>query len=381
MSDAIRDGDKPPIDGRWFVWGIALILVAATVALFVFTENQQGRSDRFDGQAVGVRVGAVERLEFSDLIEAIGTARANESVTITARVSESVQTVNFEDGQWVEAGAVLVELTNSEELAQVSEAKANYREARQQYDRVADLVANGTVSRATLDERTREVEATRFRLSAAEARAADRVIRAPFAGLLGLRTVSPGALVSPGTAITTLDDITLIKVDFSIPERFMAALSPDQAITTRTAAFAGRDFNGIVRTVNSRVDPVTRSVIVRAEVRNDDLSLRPGLLMTVRLSNNQRTSLAVPEGALAPQGDEQFVYVMEGESQVRRIQVSIGKRQAGYAEITSGLSGNERIVVSGTMRLRDGAVVNVVGEEEARRGDDGQLSVGGGGGE
>src|SRR5690606_19131515 len=127
------------------------------------------------------------------------------------------------------------------------------------------------------------------------AQLSDRVITAPFDGVLGLRQVSPGSLVTPGTAIATLDDVSIIKLDFSVPETLIAALAPGQAVTALSAAFPGETFEGVLRTIDSRVDPVTRSVMARAELPNPERKLRPGMLLTVDVRRAPRQALALPE--------------------------------------------------------------------------------------
>ena len=342
---------------------LALLIAATAVAAggaYLLTVDTGDRGPGPGERVVTVQTAAVDYADFADVIEAIGTAQANESVTVTARVSETVQRVNFDDGMLVERGDVLLELTSEEEQAQLAEAQANLREAERQYDRIADLVRRGNASKSSLDAQERQVAETRSRIAAAEARIADRVIAAPFAGILGLRRVSPGTLVEPGTTITTLDDVSLIKLDFSIPERFIAALAPGQQVVGLAAAYPNRDFLGEVRTVDSRVDPITRAVTVRAEIPNPDAAIRPGMLMTVRVISRQRRVLSVPERALVPVAEQQFVFVVDTDNTVRRVQIDIGTRRPGTVEVLSGLAEGDRVVTAGTMRLRPGARVRVM---------------------
>lgn len=301
---------------------------------------------------------------FADIIEAIGTARANESVTITAQISDTVKEVHFSDGGSVEAGTILVTLTNVEERANVSAALANYTEAKQQFDRTKTLVDQGNLSQASMDAATSALNQARGQLNAARARAGDYVISAPFAGVLGLRQVSPGTLVSPGTAVTTLDDISVIKLDFSVPERFISTVAPGQEIVAGAAAYPGREFRGLVTTIDSRIDPITRAVIVRAEIENSDSALRPGMLLTVDLVSNLTEAVSLPEKALIPIGDDQFVFLVTAGGTAERTEVTIGRRYGDRVEILSGLSEGDLVVTAGTMRLRPGAPVRIQSEEE-----------------
>ncbi len=292
-----------------------------------------------------------------DRIEALGTARANESVTLTAKVTETVARVAFEDGDLASEGQVLVDLTGRAEVASLEEAQANYTEALQQYRRQVELVEAGTIARSQLDTLVATRDAAKARMDAIRARLSDRVIVAPFAGLLGFRQVSPGTLVTPGTPIATLDDVSVIKLDFSVPERFLSTLAVGQDIQAKSAAWPGQAFTGRVSSVGSRVDAVTRTVTVRAEIPNPDLQLRPGMLLTVDLLLPPRPALVIPELALIQVGSQQSVFRVDAEGAVAQVPVRSGARRRGEVEIVEGLSAGERIVVEGTVKLRSGARV------------------------
>lgn len=311
-------------------------------------------------RATPVTTAPLSRRVFVDTIEALGTARANESVVITAQVTESVSRVRFEDGDVVAAGDVLVELTSREESAQLDQARASFDEAQRQFDRTRELRREGTASQATLDERTAARDAARARLDELHARMRDRLVRAPFAGVLGLRAVSPGTLVQPGDAITTLDDIDTIKLDFSVPERFLSVLATELPVRARAAAYRERVFEGRVRAIDTRVDPTTRAVRVRADLPNPERALRPGMLLTVELEANRAERLALPEQAIVPAGSAQRVFVLDGGERVREVAISTGRRSEGMVELLSGLDGSETLVVEGGSMLRPGALVRVV---------------------
>lgn len=343
---------------------VAVLLVIGAGGYLLYQGQKAGSPRRGGGGAVSVEAKRVERAIFADTIEAIGTAQANESVTLTARVSETVQRVNFSDGDFVEEGDILLEMTRREETAQLAEARAALREAEQQYERTIDLVQRGNASKAVLDQRVRDVAAAESRVAAAEARVEDRVIRAPFKGLLGLRLVSEGTLVAPGEPITTLDDVSVIKLDFSVPEAFYSIVEKGQPIRARTAAFPSEAFLGQVATVNSRIDPVTRSVTVRAEIPNPDARLKPGMLMTVRLISAEREGLSVPENALVPVGGQQYLFVVEDDQTVTRRAITIGNREPGRVEVTEGVREGELVVTKGTVSLRPGLPVRILNQTD-----------------
>ncbi|MCX7563406.1 efflux RND transporter periplasmic adaptor subunit [Xanthomonadaceae bacterium XH05] len=306
-----------------------------------------------------VTIGDVVHVEWQDEIQALGTAQANESVTLTAKVTETVTRVNFQDGDFVEAGTVLVDLSGRAEVAQLEAAQATFVEARQQYERLAELVKQGTIPRSQLDTQLSVRDAARARADAIRAALADRIITAPFAGVLGFRQVSPGALVTPGTVIATLDDIRTIKLDFAVPEAYFGRIAPGLTIRARSEAFRDRLFEGTVTAVGSRVDPLTRAVTVRAEIDNPDTLLRPGMLLSVRLLEPARNTLAIPEIAVVQVGQRAFVYRLDAEDRVSQVEVRLGARRRGEVEVLEGLSAGERIVVEGTVKLREGAKVRI----------------------
>lgn len=311
-----------------------------------------------------VLVHTVAASEWVDRIQALGTARANESVTLTAKTAETVARVNFSDGQQVEAGAVLVEMTDRTEVAQLKEAQAAYSEAEKQYERLRGLVKQGTVTQSQVDQQLAARDSARARMEAIRVRLSDRVVTAPFAGVLGFRTVSPGTLVQPGTVITTLDDITTIKLDFSVPETFLAALAPGQAIDAKSAAYPGQVFKGVVTSLDSRVDPLTRAIVVRAQIPNPERLLKPGMLMSVEVINRPRNSLSVPEVSLSALRERMFVYRVDAQNVAHEIEVRIGSRRTGEVEIVEGLAAGDRVVTDGLVRMRDGIAVNIVAPTE-----------------
>jgi membrane fusion protein (multidrug efflux system) len=299
----------------------------------------------------------VAPVEWRDSLEALGTASANESVTLTAKVSETVRKVGFDSGDIVRAGDVIVDLSSGAQLAGLEEARAAYQEAERQLARGQELAQKQLISASQLDTQRATRDAAKARMDVVRAQLSDRVITAPFDGILGLRRVSPGTLVTPGTPIATLDDISLIKLDFTVPERFLAVIAKGQDVAARSDTYPEREFAGRVASVDSRVDPVTRSVTVRAEIPNPDRLLRPGMLLSVRLYQAPRQALVVPEIAVIQVGTEAFVYRVAGDETATRAKVTLGARRRGEVEITSGLADGDTIVTEGAVKLRDGARV------------------------
>jgi membrane fusion protein, multidrug efflux system len=182
---------------------------------------------------------------------------------------------------------------------------------------------------------------------------------------VGLRRISPGTLVEPGDTIVTLDDIDPIKLDFTVPETQLAMLAPGQQVTARSAAFRERAFSGRIATLDTRVDPITRAVTVRALVENPDQLLKPGMLLTVTVAGAERTALRIPEEALVPEGQQQFVYIVGRDNVVERRPIQIGIREPGFVEVRSGLKADERVITEGTIKVRPGQKVELM--QEARQ--------------
>ncbi|HKK03893.1 MAG TPA: efflux RND transporter periplasmic adaptor subunit [Gammaproteobacteria bacterium] len=298
---------------------------------------------------------AVERM-LVDEVEALGTTRAREAVEITPRISSVITAIRFREGQSVEAGQVLVELDNAEERAALAEAEARVIDSRAQFRRARELLDTATVSESQVQQLEATMNADEARLRAAEARFEQTLVRAPFAGKIGLRQVSPGSLVSPGDVITTLDDLSRVRLDFTVPETFLGVLDTGLEISARSVAFEGRAFDGTVTTVDTRVDPVTRAITIRAELPNDHGLLKPGMFLTVKLAGQSRARVVIPEGALVPEGDRQEVYLVR-DDRAWRTRVVIGRRLRGEVVVLEGLRAGDTVVVEGTQKVADGGRV------------------------
>ena len=333
------------------------LLVACACTLAACSSKDPTADGRPAAQAIPVTTTVIQPVEWIDTIEAVGTTKARESVTLSAKITETVRKVNFSDGQRVDAGDVLVEMTSGQQVAALAEAQATYKDAERLMKRNDDLVRQGTVSKQVADTARATHDSSQARVALLRAQLADRVVTAPFSGVLGLRQVSVGALVSPGTVITTLDDIDTVKLDFGLAERYFAYLQPGLELTATSVAYPGRKFTGRITSIDSRVDPVTRAILVRAELPNPDHALRAGMLMTVSVLQAGREVLALPEIAIEQVGPGSFVYRVTPDMTVERVEVALGARQDGKVEVIRGIEAGTRIVVDGTVKLRDGSTI------------------------
>lgn len=304
---------------------------------------------------------AVKLSKFVDETEALGTAKANEAVDITAKATNRVVAVRFREGEFVKQGAVLIEFDGAEARANLASAEASLRDTQSQYQRSRELFQSKALSESDLIQLEAKMLTSRAQVEAAQARVNDTVIRAPFSGRMGLRAVSVGSLVTPGQVISTLDDISVIKLDFTVPETYLSAVSEGEHIEARTAAYLGEVYSGRVSSVATRVDPVSRSVVVRALIDNKSQRLKPGMFMTVHLTRSQDNVVLIPEQALVPESSKQFVYTVNGDT-ASKVGVIIGRRRPGMVEIQQGLKVGDQIVIEGGEKLTDGAKVKVGGK-------------------
>lgn len=327
------------------------------LALLAGCAGKPEAAARRQGEAVPVTAQVVQPTQWNDTLQALGTAKARESISVTAKVSEIVDRVHFESGQQVAAGAPIVTLRGQAQQAALSQAQATFAEADQLYKRQRELATQRLVSSATLDTQKAIRDSAEARVAEMQSEIGDRRVRAPFAGVLGIRQVSPGSLVTPTTVIATLDDVERMHVDFQVPEVELAALSTGDKVSATSVAWPGRTFEGEVSTIDARIDPATRAVTVRADFANADHALRPGMLLDVRLFRPERPALVVPEIAVVQVGRDSYVYRLKNDDTVERADVVIGARRSGVVEIRQGLQAGQRIVVDGTGKLRPGLKV------------------------
>lgn len=349
------------------VFLLMLVGVAAlSYMVFAKVAEEPARGGGFRGGFGGtpiVGLSTVDLQVIADEIESVGTSVANESVDLTAKVSETVFAVNFEDGDFVERGQVLVELVKADEASRLAEAQANVDDAERQYARIENLAGQNLVADNEQDLAQTTLETAQARLEGVLVAMEDRLVRAPFSGFLGFRNISEGSLLTPGTVITTLDDVSTIKLDFTIPEIYLADISVGQEIQAESIVYDDKTFQGSISVVGSRIDPVTRGVSVRAAIDNTELLLRPGMLMTVSLALNEKPALVVPERSVIASQGIQYVFVVGSDNKVVRTAVELGRRRNGLVEVVAGLEQGQEVVSEGTVRVRPGQTVQPQGRE------------------
>lgn len=311
-------------------------------------------------RTVTVEAKAAQYRDLETLVEAIGSTRARRAVEITPLAAGRVVAINFRAGKSVEAGELLLRLDDDIQRADLVEAQARVTAAAKALDRARALKKTSAVADATVDKLVAELAIAQADKDRAARRLHDRTVIAPFAGIVGFSNVELGARIKEGETVTTLDDLSLLEVELSLPESLFGRIERGQRVIADAAAYPGRAFEGTIETISSRVDPQSRSFKVRALVSNSDLVLPAGMFMHISVVLDAQRALVVPEEALVVDGTTAFVFaiVEEGKNErAERRTVSIGRRAFGVVEIVSGIEPGMAVVTRGVQKVRDGSLV------------------------
>ena len=292
-------------------------------------------------------------------ITTVGSLRSDEAVIVRPEIAGRVAEIAFKEGQRVTKGQVLIRLDDSVQRADLERARANLTLSKSKYERAVDLRAKGFISGQAKDEAENTLKVAQADAELAAARLAKTEIRAPFGGIIGLRSVSVGDYVKEGQDIVNLEEIDPLKADFRVPEVFLSQVKAGQVLQVTMDALPDRTWPGQVYAINPLVDANGRAIAIRAQVPNADGKLRPGMFARVRLLTSEaRDSLMIPEESIFPVGDDKFVYkVVDGRAM--RQKVDIGLRREGKVEILGGLTAADTVVTDGIVKLRDGALVRL----------------------
>ena len=309
---------------------------------------------------VTVESAKVQRVALPQTLSAVGSLLSDESVVLRPEVGGRIVRIGFREGERIAAGTVLFQLDDALPRAELEQALANLALAESQAQRAQELQQQGFISAQARDEAENKLKVAQAAVSLSRARLARTVIRAPFDGVITLRSVSVGDFVREGQDLVGLESVAALKVDFRVPEMLLARVSVGQALQIGIDALPGVQAEGRVYAINPIVDAQGRSVVLRARIENPTDAMRPGMFARLRLLlQEQADSLVVPETALVPEGTNQFVYRIE-EGRAQQVRVEIGQRRDGQVEIVSGLAADDEIVTAGQLKLRPGAAVRVV---------------------
>jgi membrane fusion protein (multidrug efflux system) len=344
------------------------LLLLSCLSLCACDKAEGGKSEPAKAAAsrpaVAVEMAEVATATLSRQIVAVGSVRSDESVTLSPEIAGRIARVGFEEGRPVSRGQVLFELDDAVHRAQLAQARADDGLARRNYQRGLELFERKLISQQERDTLASAQDVAAASLALAEAQLAKTRIVAPFAGIAGLRQVSPGDYVNPGLALVNLEAVSSVKIDFRVPELALPQLSAGQPLDIEFDAWPGERFRGEVYAIEPRVADTTRSVGLRARLANPEGRLRPGLFARVRLQTGVREQVVViPEQAVFPRGEQQFVYVV-GEGMAKEREIKLGQREPGRVEVTEGLKAGETIITSGLQKVSNGAKVVAAAAEQ-----------------
>ena len=367
MLDLFFPANGSKIDSSIFSRVMRAVLLASL--LFVVAGCKKGAKGPggppggFAAQVVAVKAG---RQPVTERLSIVGNVMANETVDLKSEVDGRVVAINFEEGQRVEAEQLLVEINSGETEAMLAEAEANQRLAQSKWDRSKELLQTKAVSKQEADESKATYDMTAAKVSQMREMLRNMKVKAPFAGVIGARHISPGQVVTKSTVIATLADFDVVKIEGNVPERLLAQAKVGQKIALSIAAFPGESFDGEVYFIAPQVDPVNRTGLVKAKVANGDLRLKPGMFASADLTLKVReNAVVIPEAALMPEGEKFAVFIVDETMTAQVRPVKPGVRIAGRVEILEGLSGGETVVVEGWQKARPGGKVKLAPDEKA----------------
>lgn len=343
------------------IW-VFLILLAGFCAYLLVPKAQTSGKQKSADQAVMVKTEHVSTHRIAREIDALGNAMSFASARLVASSSDYLVELHVEEGQLVKQGQLIARFNDTEEAARLAELKVQLSEQSRQLARLKNLTKSQASAISLYDEQNAKVEATQAQIAALQAKISELTIRAPFNGMLGLRQVSQGAYLTSGTEITTIDDLSRIRVEFSVAEQYLSDIKTGMKVTGSSAAYRNEKFTGTVSAIDPRIDEVTRTVRIRAIVDNPALKLRPGMLLKMLVTLQEADVLEISEKAILPLQSRNFVFVVGKDQKVQQVAIETGQRRPGSVEVVSGLKAGDEIVTEGAQKLRTGVLVERVGQ-------------------
>jgi len=302
-------------------------------------------------------------------IKAVGSVEAVNGIEVANEVPGVIEEINFESGDTVERGDVLVRLNAEIDEAALRTRRAEAQLAAQEFERIADLLPKRAVSQSQYDQAKANYDAARARVNEAEAQLSKKIIRAPFDGTLGIRMVDQGEYIATGTPIVEINMLDPIYVDYTLSEKDLPSVATGYPVIATVAAVPEQTFKGKVSAINTSINPQTRTVRVRATLANPRNSLRPGMFATIQTRQPEdREVVTVPRTAISYNTYGDFVFVVakndKGDLTVSRRTITAGETRDTRAAVLSGLKAGETVVAKGLLRLRDGQKVEIQKDEQ-----------------
>lgn len=346
---------------------IAIAIAAILLVGFAWMAFQrmggQGQGWSSPPPAVETVIAGVEPVQAE--VSAIGTLEADQSIVVTPEISGIVTSIDFEDGQRLEQGDLIVTLNDEDLKARLQQAEAQLTLSQANFERARKLVSRGSGTKRSRDEALNALKSAEAQRALAQAALDKGTIRAAFSGIVGLRQVSLGQYVTPGQPIATLADVDNLRIDFRVSEIYLTEVEKGQTVDITFDALPGETFRGTVSAIDPVIDVEGRAIKVRALLANNEGRLRPGLFGRVKIVTQTRDSIVVPEQAIiSTAGSDatgsKAVFVVSEDGKAHMRPVELGVRQPGKVEIRSGVKEGERVITAGQMKVRDGAPVQPI---------------------
>ena len=352
----------PPSSKRWLGIAAVAVLLVGAVAWWGLSGSTNATTGAKGKGPVGfpVETAVAKAMKTTSDIPAVGSLRSDEHVQIAPEIAGRIAEIRFKEGEPVKQGDILVKLDDALAQADVADAEARFSFQKANFERAESLARTRNIAERTHDEARQNFETARATLELARVRLAKHTILAPFSGVVGIRTLSAGAFVAIGTTVVNLEKIDVLKLDFKIPEIFLADVRVGQTVDVGVDALPKRAFQARIYAIDPLVDVNGRALQIRARLDNPEGVLRPGLFARVLVKGRtEREVVLVPESAVVPRAGETFIFRVEDGKAVES-KIEVGSRRSGMVEITSGLMDGSTIVVAGHQRLKNGAIIDVV---------------------
>jgi membrane fusion protein (multidrug efflux system) len=344
---------------------LILLLLLGITAFYKMAEKGEHAQSQQGFPPVMVETIRIDPEPLENKISAVGSILSNESVTVKPEVSGKINFIGFEEGEYVEKGKVLFQLDAELLDAELQEVKANYDYAGRQYERAKKLKKDGVIPVEEFDERFRAYRNAQSRLNTLSTRLKKHKILTPFSGRVGSRMVSIGDYLAVGDPMVHLEDLSVIKVEFYVPQRYIQKINNGQLVRVVVEPLP-QVYEGNVYLIDPQVDPETRSAVIRAKVSNPEEVLKPGMFCTVTVVTEKKDALMVPEEAIVSRGEKHFLYILEGGKAVMK-QVNLGIFSDGKVEVETGVKTDDQVIIAGLQKISPGTSVREVTREESKK--------------
>jgi membrane fusion protein (multidrug efflux system) len=346
----------------------ALVLIAGLLAIVGFAgcKKKQASAGPPSGFATTVIAAEAKRQPIAETLALVGTLAANEFIEVKSETDGTIAEILFREGQPVKKGDLLIHLDESKLAAALAEAEANLKLSGTTFERSKQLFRDKLIPQQEFDQAAAIFQANEATVELRKRLLQDTRIYAPFAGIAGARSISPGQVIGRNTTLTWLVDLETVKAEFNVPERFLSEVKLGQPVQLSVAAYPKEKFQGEIYFLAPQVDPNTRTLLMKARIPNGDYKLKPGMFANLDLTLTLReNAIVIPESALISQGDRTSVYVIgaDGNAQVRLVKV--GLRLPNQLEILAGLETGEKVVAEGIQKVRPGAPVKIATPERS----------------